>query len=140
MIKIEKLNIKPKFLYHYTSIENFALILKDKNIRFTSLNNVDDLNEGKNADFVNIGSYFFVSCWTEDPKESLPFWNMYTPQMKGVRIKLPINLFKLHKVEVKRERGFKDGFYNSIVPQEKMIGDNFWIIPSLNDSLKKVTY
>jgi len=136
----EKLNDKPKYLYHYTSIENFALILKNKNIRFTSLNNVDDLTEGSNKESEKVGSYFFVSCWTDDAKESLPFWNMYTPQMKGVKIKLPVNLFKIHRVEAKWKRDFKDGFYNSIVPQGKTEGRNYWVIPTLNDYLKKVTY
>ncbi len=34
----------PDYLYHYTSIENLALILKNKTIRFNSLINVDDTN------------------------------------------------------------------------------------------------
>ena len=140
-MEIAKMQIEiPKFLYHYTSIENFALILKNKTIRFTSLNNVDDLTEGANQESEKVGKYFFVSCWTDDSSESLAFWNMYTPQMKGVRIKLPINLFKVHKVNVYMVKGYKDGIYGSIVPQEKMKGLNYWIIPTLNNYIKKVTY
>ena len=36
---------KIKKLYHYTSIENLLLILKTKSICFSSLENVDDMEE-----------------------------------------------------------------------------------------------
>lgn len=32
-------------IYHYTSIENLALILKNKSIRFNRLDHVDDKEE-----------------------------------------------------------------------------------------------
>lgn len=35
-------NDYPEFLYHYTSIDSLALILKNRTIRFNSLINVDD--------------------------------------------------------------------------------------------------
>ena len=130
----------PKYLYHYTSIENFAMILKNRTIRFNALKCVDDLTEGKSKDLEEIGSYFFVSCWTDDSKESLPFWKMYTPDMKGVRLKMPINLFKTHRVKVEYQEGFRDGIYKSIVPQEKSFGGNYWVVPTLNDYLEKVKY
>lgn len=40
----------PEYLYHYTSIDNLALILKNKTIRFNSLINVDDPDEIKTID------------------------------------------------------------------------------------------
>lgn len=79
----------PKYLYHYTSITTLALLLKSKKIRFNSLDKVDDLEEALTKDLGNFGKYFFVSCWTDDNEESIPFWHMYTGNMKGVRIKLP---------------------------------------------------
>lgn len=140
MENLVETNKKPKYLYHYTSIENFALILKNRTIRFNSLNNVDDTTEAGNKESEKVGSYFFVSCWTDDSRESLPFWNMYTPQMRGVRIRLPLNIFKLHKIEVNWVKGYKPGIYKSIVPEEKTRGRNFWIIPTVNESLHKITY
>lgn len=84
----------PKYLYHYTTIETLALILKYKSIRFNSLANVDDLEEQESADLSNFGKFCFASCWTADAKENIALWNMYSKNGTGIRIKLPSNLFK----------------------------------------------
>lgn len=89
---------KPQYLYHYTNIDTLALILKYKTIRFSRLDLVDDLEEVKTADMGNAGRFCFASCWTEDDEESIPFWHMYTKDMKGVRIKLPSDPFVKHSV------------------------------------------
>ncbi|MEC1748061.1 DUF2971 domain-containing protein [Schinkia azotoformans] len=81
------------YLYHYTSVETLALILKNKTIRFSNLASVDDLEEQGTEDFGDFGRYCFVSCWTKDSEESIPLWNMYTPDMTGVRIRLPEHPF-----------------------------------------------
>lgn len=73
-------------IYHYTSLENLALILKHKTIRF---NRLDRMNDPCERTFLvnqlDWSPYTYVSCWTESPLESIPLWNMYT-QGKGVRI------------------------------------------------------
>lgn len=86
----------PQFLYHYTSIDNLALILKNKTIRFNSLLKVDDPTEIRTKDTDGIGKYCYCSCWT-DKEESIPFWNMYTKDMHGVMIKMNIFPFDSHK-------------------------------------------
>lgn len=78
-----------EYLYHYTSVETLALILKHKTIRFSNLSVVDDMEEQSTEDFGDFGRFCFVSCWTKDNEESIPLWNMYTPQMSGIRIRLP---------------------------------------------------
>lgn len=35
------------------------------------------------------GRFVYVSCWTADTVESIPLWNLYTPDMHGVRLGLP---------------------------------------------------
>lgn len=92
------------YLYHYTSIETLALILKNKTICFNNLSNVDDLEEVSTNDMGNFGKYINVSCWTSDNEESIPLWNMYTPNMRGVRIRLPKFPFKKYH--------FNKGEYN----------------------------
>ncbi len=74
-------------IYHYTSIENLALILKHKTIRFNRLDHMDDPCE-KNflVNQLDWSPYTYVSCWTENPEESIPLWHMYTKEGKGVRI------------------------------------------------------
>lgn len=90
----------PQFLYHYTSLENLALILKNRTIAFNSLLNVDDIEEAETADMENLGKYVYVSCWTDVETESIAMWNMYTPNMQGVRIKLPVFPFKKYHYDV----------------------------------------
>lgn len=85
-----------EFLYHYTSIESLALILKNKTIRLNPLDKMDDLQEQKTADVENLGRFVFVSSWTEDSTESIPMWKMYTNSTAGVRIKLRKNPFLWH--------------------------------------------
>lgn len=88
----------PKFLYHYTSIDKLALILKNRTIRLNPLDKMDDLQEAKTKDLRNAGQYIFVSCWTDSKDENIPMWNMYTKIDEGVRIGLPANPFEKHVI------------------------------------------
>ena len=89
-------NKMPQFLYHYTSIESLALILKNHTIRFSSLDRMDDLQEKESKDVRNIGQFVYVSSWTSESTESIPMWNMYASLNAGIRIKLKSNPFQLH--------------------------------------------
>ncbi|MEE1296442.1 MAG: DUF2971 domain-containing protein [Bifidobacterium sp.] len=86
-------SVEAKYLYHYTSVENLALILESQNVRFNSLDRMDDAQERENLDGIQIGQHVFVSCWTDESKESIPMWNMYSGMENGVRIKLPAQPF-----------------------------------------------
>ena len=92
-----------KYLYHYTSLETLALILRNKTICFNNLLYVDDLDEAETEDMGKFGKFVYVSCWTEDSEESIPLWNLYTPNMHGVRIRMPEFPFKKYR--------FKKGEY-----------------------------
>lgn len=84
----------PEYLYHYTSIESLALILKSSKLRFSRLDCVNDPLEAKASDIERAETTVFVSCWTSQHVESIPLWRMYTKNMDGVRIKMPIDLFE----------------------------------------------
>lgn len=74
-------------IYHYTTLENLALILKHKNIRFNRLDRMDDPCEKTFlVNQLDWSPYTYVSCWTENPDESIPLWHMYTDKGRGVRI------------------------------------------------------
>lgn len=132
--------MKPKFLYHYTSIDSLAMILSSQKLRFNSLALVDDLVEGKSKDFRFIGNYFLISSWTDLEKESLPFWNMYTPNMKGVRLKMPSDMFNEYQISTNGVYGLQPGIYNSIVPQQETFNSNYWIVPTQHKYLFQVEY
>lgn len=85
-------NAYPDYLYHYTSIDTLKLILSNRTIKFNCLCNMDDADECMQGD-ASWGLYCFVSCWTDEEKESIEMWKMYSNDLKGVRIKLKRNPF-----------------------------------------------
>jgi hypothetical protein len=80
-------------LFHYTTLESLALILKSGKIRFTRLDRVDDVTEAQAIAGIEFGKYVLVSCWTQEAEESLPQWHMYGAGMGGVRIQMPKQVF-----------------------------------------------
>lgn len=82
------------YLYHYTSLETLALILQNRTFRLNNLAAMDDLEEGSFIDLGKIGRFIYSSSWTKDAMESIPLWQLYTPDMSGVRIKMPENIFE----------------------------------------------
>lgn len=85
------------YIYHYTSIPTLKLILENKTLRLNRLTNVDDMEEGIVDVFGNMAEYVFVSSWTRDRDENISLWNMYTGNMKGVRIGIDLNNVLLNK-------------------------------------------
>ncbi len=86
-------NIK-EYLYHYTTIDTLALILKNRSILFTRADLVNDLEEINILDKPEVKKSSFISCWTAQKNESIPMWNLYANEAKGVRIKLKIPIFE----------------------------------------------
>lgn len=113
---------KKRKLYHYTSIENLLLILKTKSICFSSLENVDDMEEKETGDLQNFGRFYYVSCWNKSSRESIPLWTMYSQDMTGVRIELPEFPFKSFKYS-KGEYGFETDTIE-YVDMEKLYKNN----------------
>jgi Protein of unknown function (DUF2971). len=114
-------------LYHYTSIETLALILKHKTIRFNRLDLVDDLEEsihGSGPTNIKLGQYHFVSCWTKDRTENISLWKMYT-NYKGIRIALDDDMFITYNVN----ENFKSFFSKTID-----FKDNCSISPFINEA------
>lgn len=91
----------PEYLYHYTSIETLALIMHKRTIRFNCLKFVDDPEENVSSDIKQSGKLCLVSCWTDMEEDSLPMWNMYTPGMRGVRLKMKSYPFKEYPATMK---------------------------------------
>ena len=115
-------------IYHYTSIQTLALILKNKKIRFNRLDRVDDMEEsiyGSGPFGTKLAQYTFVSCWTKSAVENIALWNMYT-QFKGVRIGLDEIPFVTNKIN--------DYFY-SFFPSKFELEDDF-IYSCINNEAK----
>lgn len=54
---------------------------------------MNDPEEAITKDFSDAKFFTYASCWTNETAESLPLWSIYSPDMRGVRIRLPINMF-----------------------------------------------
>ena len=124
----------PDFLYHYTSIETLALILDGKKIRFNRLDKVDDKTETEAGDLKNYGRFSFVSCWTNSHEESIPLWSMYTPGMKGVRLKVPTNMFRRYTItEGRVGKTIFPTTFESVLPYERIHGSNYLVISTFSN-------
>jgi hypothetical protein len=86
------------YFYHYTNVGSLAMILKNRNIRFSPLPVLDDVEEKKNQDRQVFGRWVFVSSWTKNAVESIPMWTMYAQKTEGVRIRLPAYPFRNYKL------------------------------------------
>lgn len=83
-------------LYQYTSIDALSLILKNRTIRFSRLDTVDDPDEYQfQKDGINPSKYVFVSCWSKVIEECIPMWRMYAKNGKGIRIGLDSEMFEM---------------------------------------------
>ena len=117
-------------IYHYTNINTLASILDSGRIRFSRLDGIDDLREAQTVSGIQFGKYFFVSCWTKSPKEHIPLWNMYTRNMKGVRIGLPDQPFKMSPLQAPPSWNMiQEGKILSPISFEEMFCDKYCILP-----------
>lgn len=120
-------------LYHYTNIESLALILKNRTIRFNSLDNMDDLQENMTADIQNVGQFTYVSCWTNKAKEKIALWKQYTDHDTGVRIELPKYPFRKYNSTkyvdvIKRNTNLNvisNGEFLTVINYDDMINKNY---------------
>lgn len=126
------------YLYHYTSLDTLALILKNRTLCFNNLLNVDDMEEAQSEDMGEFGKFVYVSCWTADSEESIPLWNLYTPDMHGVRIRLPEYPFETH--HYKKGDFFFEEDVDTYIDFADMIAENKYSIASTNPVLVKVKY
>lgn len=121
------------YIHHYTNIDALALILKNRTLRFTRLDNVDDPEESNFvSNGVNLGPYTFVSCWTESKEESIPMWKIYTREQWGVRLSvIRDGLFKTYTIE----NGFR---FNGLVATT--LGNPIKLLFPIDVRLKQTDY
>ena len=114
-------------IYHYTTIETLALIIKSRAIRFNRLDCVDDLEEslyGSGNMNIKLSQYEFVSCWTKDKEENLALWKMYTNN-KGVRICMDDDFLISYDVTPK---------FKSFLSSAIQMGDDYFVSSFMNEA------
>ncbi len=122
-----------EYVYHYTSLESLALILKSGKIRFTRLDRLDDVTEAQRIAGIDFGKYVLVSCWTLEAEDSLPQWHMYGAGMGGVRLQLPKQVFsQVPYVVPKGLPSFEvNDIYLSPISFEQGLAENCLVTPLL---------
>ena len=117
-------------IYHYTTAEILKLILASRKIRFNRTDRVDDTTEARRHPVIQFGKYFYVSCWTRDPDESIPLWRMYGGGMHGVRISLPDYPFQSKRLQVPAAwRLEAEGALFAPLTLQEMFGPDYLIVP-----------
>lgn len=143
----------PTVLFHYTSLSSFALILKNRTIRFTRLDKLDDPQESRTADSRNLAKTRFASCWTACSNESIPMWREYAGVGCGVRIELPVDPFRRYcwskdvlegvtGLPCENVNGGGSPFNASLVPFEALWDKGLYVMAAAgkNGILKEVEY
>lgn len=136
-----------KYLYHYTTLESLAMILKSKKIKFNPLAEMDDPQEQLIKDAKNLGKYVFISSWVDESRESIAMWKLYSDFESGVRIKLKTNPFRVYLISAdqisKRNPSLAintDGII-SVVPIDELVNQNYFLTNcAYNTIVEKVRY
>jgi len=150
MKKIKDMEIYqlPERIYHYTSIETLALILKNQTLRFNRLDKVDDPEEYalaetfKNTESlekttINPTEYLYVSCWTSKASEILFQWNNYAENGHGVRVGIPAVLLKKYLYNLLKSNELyskSDGFPDYII--YNLTDDSFFSHMNYDDNVR----
>lgn len=118
-------------LYHYTSIDSLAMIMSSRSIKFNRLDKVDDLEERTDSQSVRLWQYLFVSCWTENPEESIPLWRMYSGNAHGVRIALDADMFEDNVVGGNNVPPHipHEGFLVGKIPAQDLFRNEYFVMP-----------
>ena len=89
---------------------------------------MDDITEGNSFTNLKLEQFFFISCWTHDQNESISQWNMYTSNMVGVRISLPVRMFNYKPLNIPNSmKPFLTGTLTSAIPFDKIFGEDYII-------------
>lgn len=116
-------------LHHYTTVNTLALILRHQTLRFTRLDQFDDVTEGSSLGLFPFGARMFASCWSAEEVESIPQWAMYGDAMKGVRLSLRLDPFVWHTIDFKWHEKFEVLESEAPFTLEEMLGPDITLTP-----------
>ncbi|MBU67006.1 MAG: DUF2971 domain-containing protein [Cupriavidus sp.] len=119
-------------LHHYTSVSTLELILRNGTLRFTRLDQFDDVTEGRSIGKFPLGTRLFASCWSADDSESVPQWEMYGDRMRGVRLSLPESPFVWHHHNFRWHENFAVDRLDAPFSIKEMLGAGIVISPTVN--------
>jgi len=119
-------------LHHYTTVNTLALILERLTLRFTRLDQFDDVTEGRSTGQFPLGARSFASCWSAAQEESIPQWMMYGDGMKGVRVSITSDPFIWHPININWHEKFVVDALEAPFSLEEMLAPNIVLIPTVD--------
>lgn len=93
-------------IYHYTKAATLPLILRNKTIRFTRADCLDDTYEVPFTNAYIDPKNFFISSWTLQGLEQSGQWHRYGDQSAGVRISFEGSPFRWSNLSIDVSRAF----------------------------------
>lgn len=95
-------------LNHYTDIESFFRIIKNKNLKLNAIDNLNDKMESEYLEEEELNRLVFISSFCHG-LENIPLWHMYTSKNYGLNIEFEYKSCK---------KGFIDVIYDNSRPIE----------------------
>ncbi len=117
-------------LHHYTTVKTLELILQHQTLRFTRMDQFDDVSEGRSLGPLPFGARMFASCWSAADEESIPQWAMYGDAMRGVRLSLRSDPFTWHPIDIRWHDNFQFIDLEAPYSIEEMLAANITLIPT----------
>lgn len=117
-------------LHHYTTVNTLALILRHQTLRFTRLDQFDDITEGRSLGPFPLGARMFASCWSAADEESIPQWAMYGDSMRGVRLSLRSDPFTWRPIDIRWHENFQFLDLEAPYSIEEMLAANITLLPT----------
>lgn len=117
-------------LHHYTTVNTLALILRHQTLRFTRLDQFDDITEGRSLGPYPFGARMYASCWSAAEEESIPQWAMYGDSMRGVRLSLHPDPFSWYPIDIGWHENFQFIDLEAPFKIEEMFGAGITLMPT----------
>lgn len=111
---------KRQAIYHYTTIDSLYKILLTKSFRFSRIDQMNDLLEAKRC--LDLYNNFYVLSFSHSRLESIPLWNMYAKEHRGVIIRFTNN-YLFDKSKIYFYRGISKKYF---VRSDNYLNTNFY--------------
>lgn len=118
-------------LHHYTTVNTLALILQHRTLRFTRLDQFDDVTEGRSLGAFPAGARMFASCWSAADEESIPQWAMYGDGMKGIRLSVRPDPFVWSHINIDWHENFSVRGLDAPFSTEEMLAAGVTLTPTI---------
>ena len=122
--------MKPAILHKYTSTNALEGILRNRTIRFSRFDTLDNRSKETTFKKLKLAQFLFTSSWTMSATESIPMWDRYGDKGTGVKIGLPRKMFKWRPIEIPNSIHPQGGrSFESPLAFDQIFGERHLVLP-----------